>query len=123
MTPNPARESSNAEPHRVRRILREDSPRAEDYERADAEVRAIRSELSALRHRLRELARVETELWFDATCNDAAGALSTAIVALYRLEDASDDHSFTKKAERSRTLWADVEANPEHYVIEAGRSR
>lgn len=105
----------------VRRVLYADDPRKKDYLAARDEVHAIRMELSRLRHRLRELARTEALFWFDASANDAAGALSLVIVSLHRLEEG--DRSFTSRAERAGALWADVEARPDAYLIEPGTSR
>lgn len=105
----------------VRRVLYEGDPREADYLNAHAEVEAIRSELAELRGRLRDVARTESYFWFDSMANSAAGALSTAIVALYSLVEG--DRSLRLRAGRSRDLWADVEACPEAYVVRPGTSR
>lgn len=104
-----------ARANRFGRVIYEDSPREADYLAAQAEMKAIRSELSRLRSRLRDLSGIETALPHDSLTLEAAGAMSLAIIALYTLVDG--DRSFLASAERSRLLWEDIEANPERYVL------
>lgn len=106
---------------RVQRVLYESDPREADYLKMRDEVQDIRRGLSDLRHRLQTLGRSETHFWFDSIAISAAGALSVAIMALYQLEEGRRD--LRLRAERSRELWADVEANPDAYAIRPGTSR
>lgn len=97
------------------RVIHEDSPREGDYMAALAEVDAIRSELSQLRQRLREVADVETYYWRDSTAHDVAGGLTLAIHVLHSL--CVGERSFRHKAELSKALWEDIEAHPDKYVL------
>lgn len=104
---------------RVRRVVYEDDPREADYLAALNEVREIRTELSHLRSRLRDLSKVETPMWSDSLSVEVAGTMTLAIIALHTLEIG--DRSFAQKARRSRELWADVGANPDDYVVKEGK--
>jgi hypothetical protein len=112
---------TDGETKRVRRILHAGDPHEPDFLHAHAEVEEIRSALGDLRARLREVARVETDAWFDSVANDVAGSLSTAIMALYSLVEG--DRSLKRSAENSRLLWKDVAARPEFYIVKPGTSR
>lgn len=119
MTPQGA-ESEHGQ--RVRRVLYNGDPKGDDFRAAHAEVRAIRSEISRLRGRLQAVGSIETHFWFDSTANVAAGTLSAAVIALYRLVDG-EGHDLAARAERLDDLWADVDAHPENYLIKEGRSK
>lgn len=105
-------------PRSARRVLRSGDPRGDDYREAEAWVRNIRSRLSHIRGELRDIGRIEAISEHDRTCEDVAGALTLALVSLHRLVDG--ERSLGLRAERQDALWADVEANPDAYVIEEG---
>lgn len=104
-----------ARANRFGRVIYEGNPRAQDYLAALAEVKAIRSELVRLRSRLRDLSGIEAHFPHDSLADEAAGAMSLAIIALYSLVDGK--RSFAARADRDRELWEDIEANPESYVL------
>lgn len=95
--------------------------READYLELHAEVVAIRNDLSRLRGRLEDVGRKETRFWFDSIANKVVGALTLSVMGLYELVEGK--RSLKAAAERSRDLWADVEANPSHYDIRPGTSR
>lgn len=67
----------------VRRILyREDANHGEELRKAATEIQAIRDEMVDLRHRLREIAKVESTEPNSSATNDVAGAISTGIVLI-----------------------------------------
>lgn len=103
---------------RVWRILKAGDPRGDDYREAEAWVKDIRSRLVHIRGELHDVGRIEAISERDRTCEDVAGALTLAIRSLYDLLDG--ERSFGASAERLDALWADVEANPDAYVIEEG---
>ena len=109
------------EGRRVRRLIYLDDPREPDVLVLLEEVKAIRREMSTLRHRLREAARNETEFWFDSTCNEVAGSCTLGIVSLNHLVEG--ERSLAARADRLRLLWEDIERDPDAYVLRPGTSR
>lgn len=106
------------QPRLVRRVLKEDDPRGDDYREAADWVEDIRSRLSHIRGELEDIGRIEAVSEHDRSCNNVAGSLTLAIRSLYDL--VQGERSFRARAERLDELWADVEANPDAYVIEPG---
>lgn len=105
---------------RVRRVLKSGDPRDTDYLEAQEWIKDLRSRLSHIRGELEDVGRVEAMFEHDRRCNDVAGAMTLALIALNGL--ISGDRSFATTAERKRALWEDVAANPDDYVIEDGES-
>lgn len=102
-------------PQRVRRVLRSGDPRDTDYLDAQDWIKSIRSRLVSIRGELEDIGKIEAMFEHDRRCNDVAGTMSLALIALHTLIDG--DRSFAYRAERSRALWEDVAANPDNYVI------
>lgn len=105
---------------RVRRVLHSGDPRGDDWREAQKWIGNIRSRLSHIRGELEDLGRIEAQFPHDRLCGDVAGTLTLALIALHQLEDGA--RSFDMRAARADELWADVAANPDHYVIKDGRS-
>lgn len=97
-------------------VIYEDSAIEDRYIAADQEVREIRNAISGLRHRLEDL---ERDIG-GRTAGDVAGSLTTALMALYELENPDDARSFVRRAEGVRKMWDDLYANPTKYVLRAG---
>lgn len=104
----------------VTRILQSGDPRGEDYRAAQEWVVEIRSRLSHIRGELEDIGRIEAYFTHDRLCDDVAGSLSLALIALYGLVEG--ERSFKARAERVDALWADVAAKPDDYTIRDGRS-
>lgn len=109
-----------SEARRVRRILHSGDPRGDDFRDAAKWAKDIRSRLVHLRGELEDLGRIEATLRHDRMCDNVAGSLTLALVALYGLVEG--ERSFAARAERSDALWADVAADPDAFVIKDERS-
>lgn len=102
------------------RILQSGDPRGEDYRAAQEWVDDVRGRLVDIRGELEDIGRIEAYFTHDRRCNDVAGSLTLALIALHGLVEG--ERSFKAKADRVDALWADVAANPDDYRVDDGRS-
>lgn len=100
---------------RIRRILHSRDPRGEDYRNAQEWVEEIRSRLGHIRGELHDIGRIEASFPHDRLCDEVAGSLSLAIIALHRLVEG--ERSFNHRADKVDELWEAVAALPEDYLI------
>lgn len=103
---------------KIRRVLYSGQPRGVDYRNAQAWVNDIRSRLGHIRGELEDVGRIEALFRHDRRCNDVAGALSLAIIALHVLVEG--ERSFEARAERVDELWERAAARPDDFVIREG---
>lgn len=102
------------------RILHSGDPRGPDYRAAAEKVSDIRSRLSQIRRELNDLGKIEAMFPHDRLCDDVAGTMSLALIALYSLLDGR--RSFEDRADTLDELWDDVAKNPKNYRIEDGQT-
>jgi hypothetical protein len=100
------------------RVLHSGDPRGDDYREAEKAVRDIRSRLVHIRGELHDLGKIEASFPHDRLCDNVAGSLTLALIALFQFIDG--DRSFSTRADKIDALWADVAANPDRYTIKDG---
>lgn len=102
-------------PARTRRVLKAGDPKGDDYRDAMLWIADIRSRLAHIRGELGDAGKLEAISERDRIATNAQGGLTLVIRALHDTQQKLKD-----SATRVDELWADVEANPDAYVIEDG---